>query len=201
MKPSTLTVLLFLLGLLPIASQAQTPVVTLNEAVEMAKKNNLQIQSANLDISYAKQIKRTSAEMPKLDVSLMYGQYNSIARNDNNITISQSIPFPTLITSKNALGTSVVQGNVLKKDATQSEVIYKVKQAYWTLAFLYSKQQLLAQEDSLFKALAYSADLRFQTGDGRLLDKTNANTQVADVANRISMNSADIIIFSNYLSG
>lgn len=200
MKPNTLTILLFLLCALPIASQAQTPVVTLNDAVDLAKRNNLQIQSADLDISYAKQIKRISAEIPKLDASLMYGQYNSIARNDNNITISQSIPFPTLITSKNALGASVVQGNVLKKDATQSEVIYKVKQTYWMLAFLHSKQRLLAQEDSLYRALANAANIRFQTGEGRMLDKTNADTQVGEVTNRISMNSADLSIFSNYLS-
>jgi cobalt-zinc-cadmium resistance protein CzcA len=200
MKPNTLTLLVLGLFLLPLASQAQTPTLTLNDAISLAKKGNLQIQSTNLDVTYSQQIKKTAFEIPKLDVSLMYGQYNSIARNDNNITISQTIPFPTLMTSKSALGASMVKGNELKKEVTENDVIYKVKQTYWTLSYLYSKQRLLLQQDSLYKALAYSADMRFKAGDGRLLDKTNADTQVGEVANLLALNNADIAILTNYLS-
>lgn len=199
MKPNTLAILLLLVSL-PMLNYAQIQVVTVDEAISLAKKNNLQIQSANFDVTYARQIKQTAFEMPKLDVSFMRGQYNSIQRNDNNITISQSIPFPTLMTSKSALGNSVIQSNELKATVTQSDVVYNVKQTYYTLAFLYAKQQLLQHQDSLYKAMAYAANVRFQSGDGTLLDKTNADTYVADAANRISMNTADISIYTNYLS-
>ncbi len=200
MKPNTLTLLVVSLFLAPIAMQAQTTTLTLNDAISLAKSGNLQIQSASLDVTYAQQIKKTAFEIPKLDVSLIYGQYNSIARNDNNFTVSQTIPFPTLMTSKSALGASMVKANELKKEVTQNDVVYNVKQTYWTLAYLYSNQRLLQQQDSLYKALAYSANMRFNAGDGTLLDKTTADSQVGEVANLLALNNADIAILTNYLT-
>src|ERR1041385_1854204 len=68
--------------------------LSLDEAVQTALKNNLGIKSAEDQIEYFKQVKKTGSDIGKLSAVWMHGQYNS-AYQDNNLTLSQNIPFPT----------------------------------------------------------------------------------------------------------
>ena len=83
-----------------IGVSAQQSSVTLEQAIQQARTNNKSIQASALDIEYQKQIRRTSTDIGKTNVLYMQGQYNSYAKNDNNITITQSIPFPTVFSAQ-----------------------------------------------------------------------------------------------------
>ena len=87
-------------------SSVQQLPVTLEEATQQALQKNQSIQAASLDIEYQQQIKRSSIDIGKTNVMYMRGQYNSYAKDDNNISITQSIPFPTVLTSQHSLGKS-----------------------------------------------------------------------------------------------
>lgn len=69
----------------------------MQQLIDLAIKNNPATQASSLEIERQTKLKRTSSEIPKTDVLFMYGQYNSVYDQDNNLTISQSIPFPTEI--------------------------------------------------------------------------------------------------------
>lgn len=180
-------------------SQAQTPKqVSVQDAVNLAMQNNKSIQAASLEVDYYKESRRTSSDVGKLSAVLMKGQYNGYP-TDNNITLTQSIPFPTVFTTQRALGNSLVEGGQLKKAATENELAFQVKEVYYHLLYLKAKERVLISQDSIFNALVKATDLRFRTGESRLLEKTTAETQRNEVRNTLALTRSDVLIYEQML--
>jgi cobalt-zinc-cadmium resistance protein CzcA len=91
--------------------------LTRDQAIDLALKNNLGIRTAGFEVEGQRQLKKSSFDLPKTEVTLMYGQYNSYAKNDNNITVSQSIPFSSF-GSQGKLNKSLLASAELKKRRT-----------------------------------------------------------------------------------
>jgi cobalt-zinc-cadmium resistance protein CzcA len=179
---------------------AQQNTVTLEEAIQQTLRGNKNIEAASLDIEYQRQIKRTATDVGKTNVMYMQGQYNSYVKTDNNITISQSIPFPTVFTSQNALDKSLVKGAEFRKAVTENELVYQVKQVYHRLLYLMAHEALLEQQDSIYTNFVKATDLRYRTGETRMLEKTTAETQRNEVLNQLAQNQADIRIYQQQLA-
>src|SRR5689334_9538649 len=97
--------LFFLCATMGTAQSQNLPTrLTIENALDMALKNNAGIKASLYDLESTKAQKKTYGEIGKTSVMGMFGQYNSAAKSDNNITISQSIPFPTVFTAGAALG-------------------------------------------------------------------------------------------------
>lgn len=185
--------------LISVTTFAQAPKpVTLDVAIVQALQNNKSIQTAALDIDYFKQVRKTSSDVGKTTAMLMQGQYNSYA-SDQNITVTQAIPFPTVITAQHALGNSLVHGGELKKSMAENELVFQVKQVYYQLIFLQAKEKLLQKQDSIFNALVKATELRYRTGEARLLEKTTAETQHNEVKNMLAQTQADLLIYERLL--
>lgn len=199
-KVSAKAVALFLVGtLLSVSSFAQTSKqVSLEEAIQMTLEKNKSIQASAIDVEYFKQIKRTSSDIGKTTAILMKGQYNSYA-SDNNITITQSIPFPSVFTTQRALGSSLVTGGELKKAATENELVFQVKQVYYQLIYLSAREKLLLRQDSIYNSFVKATEVRYRTGESRLLEKTTAETQRNENRNALAVTKADISIYAKYL--
>lgn len=197
MKPTVLPVLLMLM-LIGGTGYAQQVPLTLDKATQTALQNNFSIRSAGLEIQYNQKLKRTAFEIPKTSITYLGGQYNSFYK-DNNISVSQSIPFPTVFTAQSALGKSLIRGSELKKAATENELIFQVRQVYYQLMFQYARQQLLLQQDSLYEGFFRSASLRYKTGESNLLEKTSVETQRNEVKNQLRLSESDIQIYLSQL--
>jgi cobalt-zinc-cadmium resistance protein CzcA len=144
------TIIIILFNLSSLIAFAQSGKFTLEQSVDIALKNNKGIQAASYEVEYQKQLKKTSFDLPKTDITLMRGQYNSYAKNDNNITVLQTIPFAAL-GSQGSLNRSLMASAELKKAATENELVYQVKQVYYQLAFTQSRHNLLLQQDSIYE--------------------------------------------------
>ncbi len=194
-KPVTVTLLL--IGfLLPTQTNAQNNAtgISMQNAVDTAVKNNARVKLAHFEIDYAKMMKKTSSDIGKTNVSLVYGQANSIQK-DNNFGINQTIPFPTAFKRQSDLGNANIVSSELKLEVTKNELITQVKLAYNYLQFLYAEQKLLMEQDSLYKEVARAAQQKYLAGDNNLLDKTNAETKEMDTKNAISQNNFNIQIY------
>jgi cobalt-zinc-cadmium resistance protein CzcA len=163
---------------------------TIDQAVTEALKNNLGIQGVRWEEKHQQQLKKTSFELPKTNVSLMYGQYNGFP-NDNNFTITQNIPF-TAFGSQRALNNSLSAAAELKRASSENELAYQVKQVYYQLVYLKSFQGLLLQQDSIFEGFLKAASARYRTGETNLLEKTTAETQRNDMKNRLNQNRIEM---------
>jgi len=182
------------------SSQAQTTSLSLNQAVSSALQNNKAVNSASLSVNLQEQLKKSAFEMPKTDVSMMYGQYNSLIKNDKNFSLSQTIPFPTLFSANAALGDERIKASQFQVASTKNELVYQVKTIYTNLQYLYSKEKLLLQQDSIYKGFVKSASLKYKTGEGNLLEKVAAETQLKEVQNQLEQNKADIEIYNSQLA-
>jgi len=169
----------------------QERVVTLQQAIDEGLKNNKNVQASLIQTDYQSSYKKTLFEIPKAGVNLMVGQYNSINKTDNNLSVSQTIPFPTVFSANAALGNALIEESKLKTAVTKNELTYQIRQTYFYLQFLHEEAVILKQQDSIFRGFLQSAELRYKTGEGTLLEKTTAETQVNEVTNRLVQNNAN----------
>jgi heavy metal efflux system protein len=186
---------LFLLITLSARSQQ---VLTLEQAIETALKKNGSVQAETYNVASQRALKKTGFDLPKTNVSLQYGQYNSYSKNDNNLMITQTIPFAAF-GSQSALNRSLVVSSELKKAATENELVFQVKQVYYQLAFLRAKEKLLQQQDSIFEGFLKAASLRYRAGEANLLEQTTAESQRNEVKNLLAKIQADQIIIRTQL--
>jgi len=199
-KPGSKAVLSVLIALFSVGTlSAQTQELTLEQSVQQALQQNQQVVAHTLQTEEQKQLKKASVELPKTDVTLLYGQFNSIQKRDNNITISQTVPFPTVFTANARLGDSHVKESELQTAVARNELALQVKQTYLLLQYFYEKQLLLEHEDSIYGALVQSAMLKNKAGEGTLLEQMTAETEYNEVKNQLQQNRSELAIYLSQL--
>src|SRR5262245_26895342 len=115
----------FILITAPLALQAQRN-ISLDEAITLTLERNPSVKAAAINTEREVAMKGTSIELPKTNVMLMYGQYNSV-NDDNNITITQEIPFPTLFSAQHKTNKLLVDESRLRENITKAELTYQVR--------------------------------------------------------------------------
>ena len=180
-------------------SIAQVVQVPLEQAVQQSLQNNRFVQSARYDVQSQQSLRRTSTDIGKLSVTGMFGQYNSYVKSDNNITISQSIPFPTVFGARSALGDANIKSSELMRAATENEIAFQVKSTWYQLAYLRELNKWYARQDSLFGEFAEASGVRQRTGESNLLEKVTAESRHLQSQTLLRQNEADIIIYRKRL--
>lgn len=171
---------------------AQQPVrITLNEAVKTALDNNLRIRSSELAVTALKASKGASWDIDKTEVEMEYGQLNSYLK-DNSFTVSQSISFPSVYINQGKLANARIKSGEYQLKGTQLDISSMVKQVYWQLAYLYSKQKLLSYQDSLYTLFQRAAELRAKSGETNRLEMITARSQSMEIKNQLHQVSSDI---------
>lgn len=189
-KP-TLVVLLIFLGISSANAQVPTQ-ISLDNAIQLALKNNFKIQSGKINTQSISTLKKSVFELPKAEVNFQYGQYNSI-KNDNGFSIQQQIPFPSYYKAKSKLIDSEIYETQLTHLANVNEVIHKVKMYYYQLLYLHKKNLELKKLDSIYYDFAKKASLRYAAGETNLLEKTIAETKRGEISLLLSNNNTEIV--------
>ncbi|TAL62584.1 MAG: TolC family protein, partial [Bacteroidetes bacterium] len=180
-----------------ISAQDNKP-LTLDEAIKTALQNNPQIKSATLEVEQQNVLKKTAFDLPKTNVSVLNGQYNSEIK-DTYIGVSQDIYFPTVYIQQN----KVQKQNVLLSEknlaVTQAELIRNVKSAYYQLSFGMEKLKLLSYQDSVYKKFSDVAELKYKTGETSYLEKLSAQSKYQEIQVYKKQAEADIKIYQQEL--
>jgi cobalt-zinc-cadmium resistance protein CzcA len=185
-------VLVFFIG--SHASSKAQEKISIEEAITHALQTNAKVTAAALEIAYQEKLKTTAWDMGKTQVSYMRGQYNSADRNDNNFTITQSIPFPTVVSRRRAWSEAQIKQSQLDRNVTENELAYEVKQTYYELVYLHERIQLLRKLDTLYQRFAETASLRYTTGEAGILEKSLAEAQWREHKNQLRQTESDRLI-------
>ncbi|TDQ08590.1 CusA/CzcA family heavy metal efflux RND transporter [Pedobacter metabolipauper] len=196
-RTPVIAVLLFILTCGTV--NAQTGPINRQQAIELALKNNPLMTNAGLEIGIQQEHKKAALEIPKTEFNMMYGQYNSQVKNDNNFSVSQTFPFPSVFGATAALGNAQLKGAQLKAAISKNELVLQVKQVYSSLQYLYELRKLLNKQDSINTGFVKSASLRYKTGESTLLEQTTAETQQNEIRNQLLLNEANISIYLSKL--
>ena len=198
-KTLSLLVLLFIgSSIFNTAKAQQTKNINLLEAIQMALDSNLAVRSSAYSVDVQKALKGASWDIPKTAIDGQYGQFNSYNK-DNSYTISQSFAFPTVYINQNKLAKANVKSSAWQLKASQLEIAVQVKQVYWQLAYLHSKQKLFYYQDSLYSGFYRAAELRARVGETNRLEMINARSQSLEVKNQLQQVTADLVIFKQKL--
>ncbi|MDE3254713.1 MAG: CusA/CzcA family heavy metal efflux RND transporter [Bacteroidota bacterium] len=162
--------LICFVGLLhPSSSSAQEHAIW-KQCLQIGLHNNLQLQANQYEILQATSSAHAAIDFGKTTVQYMKGQYNSESKQDNNITITQTLAFPTTsIANYRALQqqTNVAAANF---KLSSYELHYKINLAFVKLLYLHSQIKLLYEQDSLYKKLSVISEKRFKVGEATQLE-------------------------------
>lgn len=143
-------------------------------------------------------MKGAAWDIPKTSIDGQFGQFNSYSK-DNSFTVSQSFAFPTVYANQHKLASANVKSSEWELKTAQLEIATQVKQVYWQLAYLHSKQKLFVWQDSLYTGFQRAAELRLKTGETNQLEMITARSQSMEVRNQLQQVNADILIFNQKL--
>lgn len=174
-------------------SYAQSNKLDVQQAIKMALDNNLTIKSSAYEVNIQKKLMGASWDIPKTEIDYEYGQINS-SRKDNSYSISQSFEFPSVYVNKHKLAKANVESAGYQLKATQLDIATQVKQLYWQLAYLNSKQKLFLYQDSLFNGFLRAAELRSKAGETNRLESMTARSQSMEIKNQLQQISSDQVI-------
>ena len=198
-RKSGVTALVILLLLGSATANAQQPQrINLKQAIQMALDSNLSVRSSAYSVDVQKALKGASWDIPKTSIDGQYGQFNSYSK-DNSFTVSQSFAFPTVYVNQHKLANANVKSSEWQLKTSQIEIATQVKQIYWQLAYLYSKQKLFAYQDSLYTGFQKAAELRAKTGETNRLEMISARSQSFEIKNQLKQINADLVIYNQKL--
>lgn len=180
-------------------ARAQQPkTINLHEAIQMALDSNLNIRSSAYSVEVQRSLKGASWDIGKTNIDIQYGQVNSYTK-DNSFTISQSFAFPTVYINQNRLANTNVKSSEWQLKTSQLETATQVKQVYWQLAYLYSKQKLLVYQDSLYSGFSRAAELKAKIGETNRLEMITARSQSFEIKNQLQLLVADMEVVNRQL--
>ncbi len=172
--------------------------ISIDDAINVSLKNNIELQSQQLNVQSSITLKKSVFELPKTSVDFQYGQYNS-NNQDNAILISQSIPFPSYYKAKSSLYDAKLQNSELQLQATTNDIKAQVRYWFYQMQYLQTIKKQLQYLDSLYIDFIIAADLRYKTGETTLLEKTTAETIQGQLSLLLKQNESDLIIAYNSL--
>jgi cobalt-zinc-cadmium resistance protein CzcA len=162
-------------------AQNQVKQITVGEALDLALKNNYLVQAAQLNVESHSKLKNSTFELPKMDLTYQYGQFNS-NNKDNSFEIEQSIPFPTYYNAKSGLYNAEYKSSQLQQQESLNQIKAKTRMLYYQLQYLKKAKVKLLQLDSVYNDFVNVATLRFNTGETNLLEKLTAETRRNEVS-------------------
>lgn len=167
-------------------------VFTVEEAIAYAKQNHPVIHAVLLQEQQAHALQTVAIDIPKTEFAYMKGQYNSANKNDNNFSVTQSFPFPTIWHAQHQVAKANTQVSEAQTKVDINEVTTKLLLLVQQQLFVRTQQQLLLKQDSLFATLAKAIELRYETGESTLLEKTAILTQHHEINNLLRQNEAEL---------
>lgn len=171
----------FFCNLMSLFSQQ---IVNLEKAIEIAKKQNLGLQTTALEIEMTRKMQKSAFDLPKTDFSMQYGNVNDF-QVDYSFNVVQNFSLPHVYQKKLKYNQQQTILTEKKRSFQEKEMIKMIKITYYQMTFLYEKQALLLQQDSLQKLLLRTAEVRVRTGEGKELEKLSANLLLQDLKNQL----------------
>jgi len=181
LKTKSLTILIVVLFLFNINSKLQAQArVSLQDALDIALKNNLQLKGEKQKLEYQQKIIKTAFNIPLTNILAEYGQINSIYA-DNRFGVFQTFNFPTVYKKQKNILTEQWKIALLDVSLKEAEVKKAVSQTFYEIVFLQKKEALLLKSDSIYSEFLKKAEFRLKNGESNILERTTAESQRGNI--------------------
>lgn len=175
-KIKTLLIATIVLQIFPILSEgglfAQTP-ISLQNAIDKAMQNNLDVKNGQLKIDYQDKIKDSYRAIDPLNISIEFGQMNSVYA-DNKLSVSQMVKLPKFYNVQKIVLEEEWKNAAIGLDIKKWQLKKEIALIYNNLSYLDEKEKLLKKADSIYSNYYRRAELRLKAGESNILEKTTA---------------------------
>ena len=178
------SIILMLFLTLPLFAQTS---ISLEEAINKAKENNLKLQVDKLDYQSAQFAEKAVLALPKTNINGLFGQTNSM-RFDENISITQDIPNPGFIRAQKEEARQEAKLYAINSDISLREIRLGLSQSWYQWLYLNALKKTLLKEDSLMIGFVKAADAKYKSGESNLLEKTIAENRRMQLGQEIRAN-------------
>ena len=167
-------------SLLPLVSVAQSPTINLDQAIELAKQNNLELKNANLNIENRKALTKTAWSLGETEVSYANGQINS-ELVDYNWLVKQDFGAPFHQSSVSKYMKLMVEQSEAEKQLVSKKIELQTSLVYFELVWRQQRYQLIEQDFLQYEAATKIANIKYQSGESNLLSKVMMEAKYEDL--------------------
>ena len=170
----------------PMSTQAQSParVLTVEQAVDSALRNNLMLRGSGLRADAGERMVGEAWDLPRAQVTYEYGQLNTNV-NDDRLSIDQSLAFPTVYAQRRKMLKHSAAGLRWEQQLQERELRVQVRQAYHEVQVLERMRAELATADSIHQAAVAGEQQRFDLGAANALQRATARSQAMLIRARL----------------
>lgn len=174
--------------------KAQVSPRDLQQYIDRALHNNLQIRTAELEIGQSRALQKSSFDPGKTNLRLIQDP-TSGGNIDNSIGLTQNFSLPGFY--KSQLNVHRQQTSLLEnaKAVTEGEIIKEVKIAYYNYVYGLERIKVLDFLDSVYNNFSKNAAIRQQTGETSNLEKLTAENKYQEVLLKKKEAIADIRVY------
>lgn len=192
-RPRRALVMMIVVGCVMGAQSHAQQKISLQQAMEMASKQNVYLDIARSDVAYHHAYKKSSYELPATTLGIEYGRFNSLA-SDQKFSIAQTIEFPAVYKHLSAVNRTNVSISEAGLEQKRVEIKSAVKSAYYSAQVLHRRQDLLREMDQVYAEVQKKMNQRLKSGDTDALEATTAENQRIQIANQLLEIKADYAV-------
>lgn len=191
-----ITILVFMIGSFGFAQSGT--VVSLDQAVNLAKTNNSKLKIANQEIEKQNILKKTAFQADPLQIQYQGGQMNTAAY-DNNFSIQQYFPIGKSTSSNRKLQEELVKLAKNRKDLTSYEIEKAVTLAYYQYLYTVALEQLNTELSTVYNEFLKNAELRYKTGESAQIEVLSAQAKSKQIETENAQIQYDLAIYQKQL--
>ncbi len=165
---------LLLLAAAPAVGQKP---ITMEEALDAAVTNNLQVQNRKLRAERAKELIPAGVDLPKTTVGAEYGKFNGPLADDR-LSVMQSFSLPTVYNRQRRQLNEEWKAALLETELQEAEIRKLTMGIFYELLLVSEKESLLGKMDTAYSAFLRVAALRLKAGETNVLEKASAENQL-----------------------
>lgn len=168
---------------------------TIDEIVSMGIQNNPAVKISDLKIAQTNYLNKASYQSDKLGVTFGYGQINA-SSNDYQINVNQQFYFPTVYTSRSQLNQYRETVSLAEKEITLNELEFEIRSTCYQVIYLSKLNSSLQELYDYFANFEKAARVRYETGDGTLLEWSQAKAKTGELSRLLTSNKT---LYSAYI--
>ena len=198
-------ILILILFLFPFLGRAQKQSLTLENAIELAVKNNAALRSTTLMTDQAKAKISSAFDPAKTQFYYSYDQNNlpflETAGPLHVFGIQQQFSLPTVYRHQKKLYQSEYEYQQKYQHLQSIYLEKEVHKAFETIEYLQASLDNLKEVDSLYTQFAAIAASRYRNGETNLVEKLTAETKSKQIKTEISQLNNAIQVAYKTLNG
>jgi len=168
--------------------------VTLEEAILLAKTNNIGLKIADKEIEKQTVLKKTAFQIDPLQVQYQGGQFNSESY-DHNISVQQYFPIGKITKANRQLQEELAKLAEKRKAISEYEIEKAVTLSYYQYLFGISIQKLNSELNDIYTKFLKNAELRFKTGESGNIEVISAKAKVKEIETQKAQIDYDLAIY------